>query len=268
VLWEHTSDYRTVVAWPDPHRAALSLSFDDARPSQLRHGLPLLDRLGVRATFFVLPNAVGASLAGWRDAVARGHEIGNHTRTHPCSRNFEWSRANPVERLTIADYRLELEEADRSLRELLGVEPTVFAYPCGQTFVGEGPSTQSLIPLIAELFEVGRTFNDAGANSPADLDPAQIACVNSDEQSFGDLLPILEAARADGAWLVLGGHEIGAAGDGDGDATWMDTIEAVVTWCEGSGVWIGTIGNVARALRAWGMKHELTQRDRQDATPA
>jgi hypothetical protein len=236
------------VGWPDLHRAALSLSFDDARPSQLRHGLPLLDRLGVHATFFVLPNAVAESVTGWRDAVARGHEIGNHTQTHPCSRNFEWSRANPVERLTIADYRVEVLEANRSLRELLGVEPTVFAYPCGHTVVGEGPSTQSVIPLIAEMFEVGRTFNNVGANSPADLDPAQIACVNSDEQSFADFLPILEATLADGAWLVLGGHEIGSPGDGDGDATWADAIEAVVTWCESSGVWVDTIGNVARSL--------------------
>jgi peptidoglycan-N-acetylglucosamine deacetylase len=236
------------VGWLDLHRAALSLSFDDARPSQLRRGLPLLERLGVHATFFVLPNAVADNVAGWRDAVARGHEIGNHTRTHPCSRNFEWSRANPIERLTIADYRVEVREANRLLRELLGVEPTVFAYPCGDTSVGEGPSAQSLIPLIGEMFEVGRTFNNVGANSPADLDPAQIACVNSDELSFADFLPFLEATLADGAWLVLGGHEIGSPGDGDGDATWADTIEAVVTWCESNGVWIDTIGNVARAL--------------------
>jgi hypothetical protein len=248
VLWAHTLDYRTVVGWPDLHRAALSLSFDDARPSQLRRGLPLLDRLGVHATFFVLPNAVAESVTGWRDAVARGHEIGNHTRTHPCSRNFEWSRANSVEGLTIADYRVEVREANRALRALLGVEPTAFAYPCGHTFVGEGPSTQSLIPLIAEMFKVGRTFNDAGANSPADLDPAQIACVCSDEQSFADLLPILQATLADGAWLVLGGHEIGSPGDGDGEVTWADTIEAVVTWCESNGVCVDTIGNVARAL--------------------
>jgi peptidoglycan/xylan/chitin deacetylase (PgdA/CDA1 family) len=238
--------YRTVVGWPDRQRAAISFSFDDARPSQLRCGLPLLERLGVRATFFVLPDAVARDNSGWRRAATSGQEIGNHTLTHPCSANFAWSRANALERMTLADYRSEVCEANRHLRELLGIDPTVFAYPCGNTFVGHGRSTQSLVPLIAELFDVGRTFNDVIANSPAHLDPAQTACVNSDERSFAALLPTLEAALADGAWLVLGGHEIGSTDDGE--TTGVATIEAVVSWCRSNRVWIDTIGAIASAV--------------------
>jgi hypothetical protein len=234
------------VGWPDRQRAAISFSFDDARPSQLHRGLPLLDRLGVRATFFVLPAAVARADSGWRHAAARGHEVGNHTMTHPCSANFAWSRTNAVEQMTLADYRSEVCEANRHLRELLGIDPTVFAYPCGNTFVGQGRDTQSLVPLIAELFDVGRTFNDVVANSPVHLDPAQTACVNSDGRSFATLLPSLEAALADGAWLVLGGHEIGATGEPE--TTGVETIEAVVSWCRSHRVWIDTIGTVASAV--------------------
>jgi hypothetical protein len=244
---DHTRAYRMGIDWPNGHRAALSLSFDDARPSQLRRGLPLLDRLGIPATFFVLPNAVEATVTEWRDVVARGHEIGNHTVTHPCGHRFEWSRANALERMTIDDFKSEIREANRCLRDLLGLEPTVFAYPCGDTFVGEGRNTQSLVPLIAEMFDVGRTFNDLTANSPADLDPAQTACVNSDEHTFPTLRPLLEATVADRAWLVLGGHEIGSADDGE--TTRVETIEAVVNWCRSTGFWIDTIGNIARWLR-------------------
>jgi hypothetical protein len=234
------------MGWPDRHRAAISLSFDDARPSQLRCGLPLLARLGVHATFFVLPDAVARTSAGWRDVVAAGHEIGNHTLTHPCSGNFAWSRANALERMTVAGFRSEVCEANQRVSDLLDIEPTVFAYPCGHTFVGQGRSTQSLVPLIAEMFDVGRTFNDVVANSPADLDPAQTACINSDGKAFADLLPTLEAAMADSAWLVLGGHEIGFADDGE--TTLVETIEAVVDWCRGNRVWIDTIGNIGRAV--------------------
>src|SRR5207247_3703239 len=46
------------ISWPDGSRAALSLSFDDARPSQVSRGLDILERLEVRVTFFVLPGAV------------------------------------------------------------------------------------------------------------------------------------------------------------------------------------------------------------------
>ena len=37
--------------WPKGKRAAVSLSFDDARTSQLDVGIPLLDRHKVPATF-------------------------------------------------------------------------------------------------------------------------------------------------------------------------------------------------------------------------
>jgi len=62
--------------WPEGKRAAVSLTFDDARPSQIDTGLPLLEKLGVRATFFVSPNNLEKRLEGWKRAAAQGHEIG------------------------------------------------------------------------------------------------------------------------------------------------------------------------------------------------
>lgn len=237
------------MGWPDRYGAAISLSFDDARASQLRVGVPLFERLGVPVTFFVLCDAVAQDRAGWLDALARGHEIGNHTLTHPCSANFAWTRENSLERMTVADFALEVSEANRQLRALLDIEPTVFAYPCGETFVGRGTRTKSLVPLIAASFKAGRTFNDITANSPADVDLAQSRCVNSDQRTLNDLLPLLEATVADGAWLILGGHEIGPA-DQVGEVTWIETIEAVVSWCRRNQVWVQTIGNVAQAVEA------------------
>ena len=67
--------------WPDGKRAAVSLSFDDARLSQVDTGLPLFRKLGVRVTFFVESAHLPERLVGWKQAVADGHEIGNHTVT-------------------------------------------------------------------------------------------------------------------------------------------------------------------------------------------
>src|SRR2546422_8938664 len=39
--------------WPGGARAAVSLPFDDARPSQVAVGLPIFDRHGVKVTFFL-----------------------------------------------------------------------------------------------------------------------------------------------------------------------------------------------------------------------
>lgn len=72
-------------------KAAISLSFDDARLSQVDVGTPLFDQYGVKATFVLVPSAVEKRLDQWKRAAAAGHELGNHTLYHPCSGNFSWS---------------------------------------------------------------------------------------------------------------------------------------------------------------------------------
>ena len=47
--------------WLEGKTAALSLTFDDARLSQVDQGLPLLDAYGVKATFYVLDSANAAT---------------------------------------------------------------------------------------------------------------------------------------------------------------------------------------------------------------
>ena len=84
-------------AWPDGKRVAISLSFDDARESQATTGIPLLNRYGAKATFYVVPAAVKKQLPGWKAAVASGQEIGNHSINHPCTGNFTWSRTKALE---------------------------------------------------------------------------------------------------------------------------------------------------------------------------
>ena len=75
--------------WPEGTEAAVSLTFDDGMRSQRELGVPLLNRYEVRGTFYLNPRDDYATmLDGWRDAVAAGHELGNHTISHPCSKNF------------------------------------------------------------------------------------------------------------------------------------------------------------------------------------
>ena len=58
--------------WPDAKRAAVSLSFDDARLSQVDTGLALFRELRVRVTFFVQSAHIQERLVGWKQAVADG----------------------------------------------------------------------------------------------------------------------------------------------------------------------------------------------------
>src|SRR6476646_9727332 len=73
--------------WPGGARAAVSLTYDDGLNSQLDNAIPELDRLGFKATFFLTEQNVreGRRLADWERVAADGHEVANHTVTHPCA---------------------------------------------------------------------------------------------------------------------------------------------------------------------------------------
>lgn len=229
--------------WPPGKKAALSLTFDDARESQVDVGIPLLNEHGVKATFYVLPDGARKRLAGWKAALLAGHEIGNHSSTHPCTGNFAFSRRNALEDYTLERLERDLAEASLFVSRELGRGPTSFAYPCGQTFVGRGAGVRSYVPVVARLFRTGRLYMGEDSNDPEVCDLTQLLGVNLDGLTFEEVRPLVDKAAAEGRWLILAGHEIGEGGFQTTRATtlaalcrhakdpanglWVDTVEAV-----------------------------------------
>jgi peptidoglycan/xylan/chitin deacetylase (PgdA/CDA1 family) len=195
--------------WPDGRRAAISLSFDDGRSSQMDVGLPVLNSLGLKVTFYVVPSAIEKRQTAWRAAAQAGHEIGNHSLQHACTGNFAWSRQKALEDYSLGRLDAELEKAGEEIKRITGILPTTFAYPCGQTFVGRGATTTSYVPLINKRFLVGRLWLGETANDPSFVDMSQVHAVSMDDKELPALLPMLETAVAQGRWLVLAGHDIG-----------------------------------------------------------
>ena len=235
--------------WPDGKQVALSLSFDDARTSQIEGGAALLDRYGVKATFYVVPPTVERRLDGWKKVAAAGHEIANHSLNHRCSGNFPFSRSKALEEVTLEEMRRELVEANALIAKLLGVPPPEsFAYPCGQTFVGRGVNTQSYVPIAASLFVTARGWLGEAPNDPSYVDFAQITGMESDGKDFDDILPIIEAAKKTGFWVVLAGHDMGASGRQVTRLAMLERLAAYAT-DPANGVWIAPVGTVARYVR-------------------
>jgi peptidoglycan/xylan/chitin deacetylase (PgdA/CDA1 family) len=229
--------------WPEGKKAAISLSFDDGRASQVKGGTALLDQFGVKATFYVVPNAVRQNLNDWKKAVASGHEIANHSLKHPCSGNFPWARPTALEEYSLQQMHDELAQANKEIRELLGVECTEFAYPCGQTFVGRGKETKSYVPVIASSFSSGRLWLSEAPNDPTYCDFAQLTGVESDGKDFEELLPVIESAVKNGQWLVLAGHEMNESGQ---QTTRLSMLKALLEYVQdpAKGVWIAPVGIV------------------------
>jgi peptidoglycan/xylan/chitin deacetylase (PgdA/CDA1 family) len=60
----------------------IALSFDDGPGPETRKVLEILDRYHVKATFFVLGNAVKARENLTRELAQQGHELASHTTSH------------------------------------------------------------------------------------------------------------------------------------------------------------------------------------------
>jgi len=236
---------QSAFAWPDGKKVAISLSFDDARLSNIDVGLPLFKKHGVQVTYYVVTDGMKPRMAGWKQAVKDGHEIGNHTIHHPCTGNFQWSRNKALEEYTLDMMRSELIEANQQIETLLGVTPVSFAYTCGQNYVGRGLDTRSYVPLIAELFTSGRGWLDENVNDPEYADFAQLLGMESDGKDFEkDILPLIEQATASGSWLLLAGHEIGTGGH---QTTRVDMLEKLIQYAQDpkNGIWLAPVGTIA-----------------------
>ena len=244
-------------SWPDGKKAALSLTFDDARQSQVTQGTALLDKHEVKATFYVVPESMKPVLDGWKEAVINGHEIGNHTQNHPCTGNFDWKRDHALEDYTVAQMRNELQATNHQIEEMLGVTAVSYAYTCGQKFVGRGINTKSYIPVVAELFTSGRGFLDEVANAPGYLDLAQLTGIESDGKDFQEIKPFLDKAQENGNWVVLAGHEMA---DGGNQTTRISMLEELIVYAQdpANGIWLTTVAEVAEYVRTFNQKSHLT----------
>lgn len=234
--------------WPPQKQMALSLSFDDARESQVTIGTPLLDSLGVQVTFYVFPTPLKKQLDGWKAAIKSGHEIANHSLTHPCSINFAWSRKNALEEMDLKQIEQQLIESKKQIKEILGVETIHYAYPCGLTYVGKGTTTMSYVPLVAKYFQTGRDWMSEAANDPMYCNFDQLTCISMDGKSFEELLPIIEEAKKNKQWLILGGHEINTEGN---QTSKTETIKKLVIYAQNprNGIWIDPVGKIADYIK-------------------
>jgi len=243
---EYEKDQSTsgsVFHWPEGKQMALSLSFDDARFSQVDKGIPLLNEYQVSGTFYVSPNAMLARVEDWKKAVEAGHDIGNHTLVHPCSGNFPWARHKALEDYTLEKMVQELDSASNLIHQVLGIWPTAFAYTCGQTYVGRGIDTKSYVPLIAARFETGRNWMNEGPNDPSYCDLARLNGTELDGKSFEEILLLIEAAREQGAWLVLAGHEMDEEGL---QTSLLPTIDSICRYASDptNGIWIDNVSKI------------------------
>ena len=231
---------------PDGARVALSLTFDDARDSQLDVAVPILDAHGIRATFFVLPVPVSRRRSDWQAVKRNRHEIGNHTVTHPCSANFEFSRTNALEDYSLERMETEIDEASVRIERLLRVRPESFAYPCGQSFVGRGQGRTSYVPVVARRFAAARGYGSETSNDPGRCDFAHLEAFTIDGSAPHELVGLVDDAGATGRWVIMAGHDVGEGGE---QTVLIHALEALCHRVARPDVWVAPVAEVAKYLQ-------------------
>ncbi len=182
--------------------------------------------------------------------ASNGHELGNHTVSHPCSGNFRWSRNNALEDYTLERMEHELLAANAFIERTFGMQPQTFAYCCGQKYIGRGALHQSYVPLVARHFVAGRGFRDEDVNDPTFVDLAQLFGVDGDGMTFEQLCRWIDQAAQRGGWLVIAAHDVG---DQPRQSISADVLDAVCAYCAdpANGLWVDTVAAVASYVRRW-----------------
>lgn len=117
----------------DRSRAAIALTFDDGPSESTPALLEILAKHRVRATFFMCGNNARRCASIAKEVASAGHEIGNHSDTHP---RLDFHSPEFI-------YR-ELALAQESIRKTTGELPKFFRAPYGVRWFGLRAAQQRL----------------------------------------------------------------------------------------------------------------------------
>jgi len=238
---------RSLPLWPHGKTGAVSLTYDDGLDSQLDLAVPALDHFGFKATFFLTFDNIRHRLADWAALAKWGHELANHTVTHPCDLGpFTASSYRSRELAPMARWlnRADPQEAVRS-----------FAYPCDVTNLGPGDANRQEARFDRLLSRTGiaaaRT-SEGEPNRPATAlrrpHRLQALAVGFDATDFAAVDAYLDRTVKQGYWAILVFHDVAAVPTVAGQ-TGLAMHEEILKAIAGKPLWCAPMASVFARIR-------------------
>ncbi len=171
-------------------RRSIALTFDDGPSEGTNRLLDILNRLETRATFFLCGMNVERLPGVARDVAAAGHEIGNHSYSHPALylRSPEFIAG-------------ELTAAQSAIAQATGQTPALFRAPFGARWFGLAEAQRRLNLLGVMWTVIGLDWKLAADRIArrvlAAADNGAIICLHDGRrvQANPDIGATLEAVR-------------------------------------------------------------------------
>ena len=253
----------SVLTWPDGRKAAYSLSFDDGSKGQYENGVPLLDQYGMKATFYLNGGWMSSGWTmSWANALElsqNGHEIGNHTLTHPSLSSIDLGDENTADTAIyqIVESKKRIEEQVISKSSQVGM---TFAYPYSN------PNITEITNAVLAYHEAGRdssgSTNSGTVPSWGDLG-SRVLRFSMAPRSLENDLPELTAIKNElqnttipsGRWGILLLHGVDAdytinPGSLSCTAVFFEELLKVLdAEIEKETLWVDTVLNVTRYIR-------------------
>ncbi|MDO9376316.1 MAG: polysaccharide deacetylase family protein [Ferruginibacter sp.] len=191
-------------------KAAVVITYDDAINQHLDNAIPVLDSLGLKATFYVtgFSASMRTRLNEWKSVAQHGHELGNHTMYHPCTGGTpgrEWVRPEQdLGKYTIERIVNETRATNLLLQALDGKTKRTFAFTCGDTRIGDS----SFAPLLKNDFLAMRAVrNEMHQLNEIKLDDVDCYLVNG--HTGEQLIEWVKKAVNTNSLLVVLFHGVG-----------------------------------------------------------
>jgi sialate O-acetylesterase len=232
-------------------KCAVVLTYDDALDVQLDNAAPLLDSLGLKATFYVtaFSSSVQARMNDWKNLSIRGHELGNHTLFHPCIANI------PGREFVPADYRMneysvrrmvdETRMTNLFLQALDGKTKRTFAYTCGDMKIGDS----LFIDAMKNEFVAARAVRNE-MHPIRQVQLYDVDCYMVNHNSGQEMIEWVKQASAGNSLLVILFHGVGG---GHGLDVSLEAHRELLSYLKANEktVWVAPMITVAGHIKQW-----------------
>lgn len=212
---------------PPSSKGMVTFSFDDSWISQYTVALPILEKAGIKGTFYITTEPIQKA---WDDFMVpsqvkeianKGHEIGDHTTTHP-----------HLTKLSQSNITKEVTDSKKYLENLIGTSVTTFAYPYGEFNATVKNAVKSAGYLSA------RGINDGLNKNTSDKYNLLSPCILK-STPFSEIKESIDNAISNDGWYILCFHEIRP--DGDEYSLTESQFQQIVDYVKSVGVKTVTI---------------------------